>query len=80
MTSLTTILGMLPMALSTGEGSEIWSPMGISVIGGLTFSMTITLIIIPVMYAVVSKSGERDKIQKVRKRFHFMDEDNGKTN
>jgi HAE1 family hydrophobic/amphiphilic exporter-1 len=77
MTSLTTILGMVPMALSTGEGSEIWSPMGVSVIGGLTFSMTITLIIIPVMYAVVSKSGERDKTQKIRKRFHFMDDTNG---
>jgi HAE1 family hydrophobic/amphiphilic exporter-1 len=74
MTSMTTILGMLPMALSTGEGSEIWSPMGISVIGGLTFSMMITLIIIPVMYAVVSRSGERDKISKIRKRFHFMDD------
>jgi HAE1 family hydrophobic/amphiphilic exporter-1 len=74
MTSMTTILGMLPMALSVGEGSEIWAPMGISVIGGLTFSMTITLIIIPVMYAVVSRSGERDKVKKVRERFHFMDE------
>jgi HAE1 family hydrophobic/amphiphilic exporter-1 len=74
MTSFTTILGMMPLALSTGEGSEIWSPMGISVIGGLTFSLLITLIIIPVMYAIVSKSGERDKITKIRKRFHFMDE------
>jgi HAE1 family hydrophobic/amphiphilic exporter-1 len=80
MTSLTTILGMLPMALSAGEGSEIWTPMGISVIGGLTFSMTVTLIIIPVMYAVVSKSGERDKVRKVRERFHFMDDANGKSN
>jgi HAE1 family hydrophobic/amphiphilic exporter-1 len=76
MTSLTTILGMLPMALSSGEGAEIWSPMGISVIGGLTFSTLITLIIIPVMYAIVSRSGERDKIQKIRKRFNFMDENN----
>jgi len=74
MTSLTTILGMLPMALSTGEGSETWAPMGITVIGGLTFSTLITLIIIPVMYAIVSKSGERDKVEKVRKRFRFMDE------
>ena len=37
MTSLTTILGMLPLAMSTGSGSEIWSPMGIAVIGGLVF-------------------------------------------
>lgn len=73
MTSATTVLGMLPMALSTGEGSEIWSPMGISVIGGLIFSTVITLVIVPVMYAVVSKSGERDKQEKIRKRFRFMD-------
>lgn len=52
MTSLTTILGMLPLALSTGEGSEIWKPMGIAVIGGLTFSMLLTLIVIPVMYSL----------------------------
>ena len=71
MTALTTILGMLPMTMSTGEGSEIWAPMGISVIGGLTFSTIITLIIVPVLYAIVSKSGERDKLKKVRKRFDF---------
>ena len=81
MTALTTILGMLPMALSAGEGSEIWAPMGVAVIGGLTFSTMITLIIVPVMYAVVSKSGERDKARKVRKRFRFMDNlDSGNQN
>ena len=52
MTSLTTILGMLPLALSSGEGSETWKPMGISVIGGLTFSTVLTLIVIPVMYSL----------------------------
>jgi multidrug efflux pump subunit AcrB len=52
MTSLTTILGMLPLALSSGEGSEIWQPMGIAVIGGLTFSTILTLIVIPVMYSL----------------------------
>lgn len=73
MTAFTTILGMLPMALSTGEGSEIWSPMGISVIGGLIFSTMITMIIVPVSYAIMSKKGERDRIQKVRSRFKFME-------
>ena len=38
MTSFTTILGMLPLAIGTGVGSETWRPMGIAVIGGLTFS------------------------------------------
>jgi HAE1 family hydrophobic/amphiphilic exporter-1 len=52
MTALTTILGMLPLALSKGEGSEIWKPMGITVIGGLIFSTFLTLVIVPVVYKV----------------------------
>jgi HAE1 family hydrophobic/amphiphilic exporter-1 len=61
MTTITTILGMLPLALSTGEGSEMWRPMGISVIGGLTFSTAITLIIVPVVYRIVVRRAERRK-------------------
>ena len=52
MTSFTTILGMLPLALGTGEGSETWQPMGIAVIGGLTFSTLLTLLVVPVLYSV----------------------------
>ena len=73
MTALTTILGMLPLALSTGEGSEIWSPMGISVIGGLVFSTIITMIIVPVIYRIFASKGERDKKKNVRSKFKFMD-------
>ena len=73
MTALTTILGMLPMALSVSEGSEIWAPMGITVIGGLLFSTLITLIITPVVYVMMSKHGARDKKAKVQKKFVFMD-------
>ncbi|MBN1119351.1 MAG: efflux RND transporter permease subunit [Bacteroidales bacterium] len=73
MTALTTILGMLPLAFSTGEGSEIWSPMGISVIGGLIFSTIITMVIVPVFYRFIASSGERDKKDNVRKKFIFMD-------
>jgi HAE1 family hydrophobic/amphiphilic exporter-1 len=73
MTAFTTILAMVPLALSTGEGSEIWTPMGITVIGGLVFSTIVTMIIVPVMYAVFARRGERDKKQQVRKRFVFMD-------
>jgi Cation/multidrug efflux pump len=51
MTSLTTILGMLPLAIGSGEGSELWKPMGIAVVGGLTFSTVLTLLVVPVMYA-----------------------------
>ena len=52
MTSLTTILGMVPMAVANGDGSEIWKPMAIAVIGGLTFSTILTLIVVPVMYSI----------------------------
>ena len=72
MTAFTTVLGMVPMALSTGEGSEMWQPMGIVVIGGLTISTLITLIVVPVFYAVLSRSGERDKEEKNRRNFIFM--------
>ncbi|MDR1591849.1 MAG: efflux RND transporter permease subunit [Prevotellaceae bacterium] len=72
MTSLTTLLGMVPMALSTAEGSEMWQPLGVVVIGGLLFSTVITLVIVPVLYAIVSRHGERDKIQKQRKEYIFM--------
>jgi HAE1 family hydrophobic/amphiphilic exporter-1 len=71
MTTSTTILGMLPLALSTGEGSEIWSPMGISVIGGLIFSTTVTLIIVPVIYRVVVRRAER-RMQKETEELEFM--------
>ena len=51
MTSLTMILAMVPMALSRSMGYEMFSPMAITMIGGLLFSMLITLIIVPVFYA-----------------------------
>jgi HAE1 family hydrophobic/amphiphilic exporter-1 len=51
MTTLATILGMLPLATGTGEGSELWQPMGIAVVGGLTFSTILTLLVVPALYA-----------------------------
>ena len=77
MTALTTMLAMLPLAVSTGEGSEIWSPMGITLIGGLTFSTMVTLVLVPVVYGIVSRRGERDKLRRVREKFTFM---NGEAN
>jgi HAE1 family hydrophobic/amphiphilic exporter-1 len=59
MTALTTILGMLPLALSIGEGSEIWKPMGITVIGGLLFSTLLTLVIVPVVYMAFIGKGKK---------------------
>ena len=73
MTAFAAIFGMLPMALSTSEGSEMWAPMGIVVIGGLLTSTIITLIVVPVLYGLFSRSGDRNKQTEVRKKFYFMD-------
>jgi len=67
MTTLTTILGMVPMAIGTGEGSEMWSPMGISVIGGLTISTILTLILVPVLYCIFAGTGVKNTRKKLAK-------------
>ncbi len=51
MTTLTTVLGMVPMAIGIGEGSEMWQPMGVTVAFGLTISTFVTLVLIPTLYA-----------------------------
>ncbi len=58
MTTLTTTLGLLPLALGFGEGAEIRAPMGITVIGGLIVSTLLTLIVIPVMYALLDRKPD----------------------
>ncbi len=72
MTAFTTILGMVPMAVSKGEGAEMWQPLGIVVIGGLTVSTFLTLFIVPVLYGAMSRHGDREKTEKLRKKFIFM--------
>lgn len=74
MTASTTFLGMLPMALSTGEGSELWAPIGIAVIGGLVFSTILSLIVVPTAYYTFIRSGSRRKeLMRMRKQFGFVD-------
>lgn len=65
MTSFTTILGMLPLAIGTGAGSETWQPMGIAVIGGLTFSTILTLFIVPVIYSILVNRSQRKEKEKI---------------
>lgn len=72
MTAFTTILGMIPMATSTSEGSELWTTMGLVVIGGLTVSTFVTLIVVPVLYGVFNRRGDQEKIERERKKFIFM--------
>lgn len=57
MTTATTVLGLVPMALGLGEGGEIRSPMAITVIGGLIVSTLLTLIVIPVVYSILERDG-----------------------
>jgi len=54
MTSLTTILALTPLALGLGSGGEAWAPMARSVIGGLTTSTLVTLLVIPVIYTYLA--------------------------
>jgi HAE1 family hydrophobic/amphiphilic exporter-1 len=61
MTAATTTLGMLPLALEIGEGSESWSPMARAVIGGLTVSTLLTLIVIPALYTSLEVFRQRRK-------------------
>jgi len=72
MTAFTTILGMVPMTLSQGTGSEMWRPMGIVIIGGLIASTLVTLIVVPILYSVMSRHGERDKEKGQRSKYVFM--------
>ena len=72
MTAFTTILGMIPMATSTSEGSEMWTTMGTIVIGGLTVSTFVTLIVVPVLYGAFYRKGDQEKLERERKKFVFM--------
>lgn len=59
MTALTTILGLLPLALGIGEGTEMNQPMGIAVIGGLITSTLLTLYIVPIIYSLMDKETRK---------------------
>ena len=67
MTSLTTILGMVPMAIGGGQGSEMWRPLGIAVIGGLTFSTLLTLLFVPALYCIFAYVGVKRQRKALRK-------------
>ncbi|MDR1950633.1 MAG: efflux RND transporter permease subunit [Bacteroidales bacterium] len=68
MTSLTTIFGMMPVAIGIGEGSEIWKPMGIAIVGGMVFSTILTMIVVPVIYSMFGArrmKSERKRLAKL---------------
>ena len=76
MTTLTTILGMVPMAIGTGQGSEMWRPMGVAVIGGLTFSTILTLLFVPVMYCIFASTGVKRQRRKIHAALKSKEESN----
>jgi len=61
MTTLTTIVGMTPLAIGIGEGAETVAPLAVSVVGGLTVSTILTLIFIPTLYVIVEKRIRKRK-------------------
>ncbi|MBR6831339.1 MAG: efflux RND transporter permease subunit, partial [Tidjanibacter sp.] len=72
MTSLTTILGMLPMAIGIGSGSEMWQPMGVSIIGGLLISTFMTLLALPSLYSIfVGRMVKNKKKKELRRRIRM---------
>ena len=67
MTTLTTVLGMLPLALGRGEGSEVWRGMGMTVAWGLSVSTLVTLVFVPVLYTIFAAFGLGRRRRKSRK-------------
>jgi HAE1 family hydrophobic/amphiphilic exporter-1 len=68
MTTLTTILGLVPMAFFPGEGSELVAPIGTTVLGGLSFGTLMTLFLMPAIYAIFNKrSDEREARAEARR-------------
>jgi len=63
MTAATTMFGMLPLALSRGEGAESWNPLGIAMIGGLFVSTVVTLLLVPVLYSIFEGRRERQGVE-----------------
>ena len=68
MTTLTTVLGMIPMAIGQGEGSEMWRSLGMVVAWGLSISTLVTLVIIPTVYASMASWQERRAARKAAKK------------
>jgi len=71
MTTLTTILALIPLALGLGEGAEAMAPMAIVVIFGLTTSTLLTLLIVPVMYCIFDNILMKFKDKKVKDKLQF---------
>ncbi|MDD3281715.1 MAG: efflux RND transporter permease subunit, partial [Bacteroidales bacterium] len=68
MTTLTTVLGMIPLALGRGEGAEMWNSLGMTVAWGLSVSTLVTLVLIPIIYSLFADYGQKRKYKKLAKK------------
>ena len=76
MTTLTTVIGMLPLALGRGEGSEMWHSLGMTVAWGLSFSAVVTLILIPTIYCIFGTRQERRQMRRAEAEINRLHEEN----
>lgn len=71
MSSGTTVIGMIPLALGLGNGGESLAPLGVSIIGGLTASTLVTLVLIPILYEIFDK-GRQNRLKKQKEHDEFV--------
>jgi HAE1 family hydrophobic/amphiphilic exporter-1 len=67
MTTVTTLVGFLPLAIGLGDGAEIRQPMAVTVIAGLTVSTILTLIVIPVVYMLMDRKPDSAYVEAARR-------------
>jgi hydrophobic/amphiphilic exporter-1 (mainly G- bacteria), HAE1 family len=74
MTTLTTVLGLIPMAFFPGEAAALVNPIGKTVVGGLTVGALLTLFLVPVIYAIFNEAGEKRKGKKEQRKLRRREE------
>jgi multidrug efflux pump subunit AcrB len=78
MTTLTTVVGMLPLALALGEGSEMLQPLAVTIVAGLSFSTLVSLVLVPVIYRLLTR-GDRGLVGASRTGFATVGDGRGQT-
>jgi multidrug efflux pump subunit AcrB len=62
MTTLTTVIGMLPLAIGLGEGSEMLRPLAVTIVWGLSFSMLVSLLLVPILYELTHRKAWKQQL------------------